>query len=817
MHIAFLNPQGNFNPQDSYWTEHPDFGGQLVYVKQVALALDDLGHNVDILTRQIVDPEWPEFSEPFDSYPGSPRVRIIRLPAGPQRFLRKELLWPHLVRDWIPNIIDFYDREGSLPDALTTHYGDGGLCGVLLEEKLGIPFTFTAHSLGAQKMDKLEVGEDNLQSMDDHYHFGRRLMAERLSMNRSFVNITSTQQERYNQYSHNAYRGAVDWTDDGRFAIVPPGVNLEIFDKEARFEEEERVIEHIEDMLARDLGPERMDYPCILAASRLDPKKNHLGLVKAFASSPELRERANLVLITGNIPNPLNEYRGAGETEREVLDELMAVIDNQDMSGQVSMFAIQGQQELGAAYRYFAGKRSIFALTALYEPFGLAPLEAMAAGMPAVVTKFGGPSESLLEGDREFGVLVDPTEPQEVSAAFYNLVADPDRWQEMAQAGYSRVRDRYIWQRTAEGYVEVIRRALSTQTSSIAQEHHLPIHPYFKEPMQENDISTNELAELYLDYEVLAVGETLVDFISNRQATSLRTADEFTRYLGGQPTNVAVYAAKLGVRSAVLSVVSEDRFGEFLEEELRYHGVDTRHLLKSDQLPTTSVFLTRTTGEPDFQVNRGADTLLTIQETSEELIQHSKVVHTSCFALSREPTRSAVRRALRLAKRHDKIVSLDPNYNPRIWPDKIEAWEVLAQIMPYVTLIKPSLKDARYLFDPNLEEEELEDACLERFHDLGAEVVIFTRSGGKVTVSNGNERQHIGPLPMVEVNSVIGGSDAFWGGLLVAHLDGKSWPEAVSFAHQIAAHKLANVGHVQENINRQEIYQNLKSEMENTQ
>ena len=39
VHIAFLNPQGNFDPKDSYWTEHPDFGGQLVYVKEVAIAM----------------------------------------------------------------------------------------------------------------------------------------------------------------------------------------------------------------------------------------------------------------------------------------------------------------------------------------------------------------------------------------------------------------------------------------------------------------------------------------------------------------------------------------------------------------------------------------------------------------------------------------------------------------------------------------------------------------------------------------------------------------------------------------------------------
>jgi len=59
MFIAFLNPQGNFDPHDSYWTQHPDFGGQLVYVKEVALALARRGHRVDVVTRQIADPGWP--------------------------------------------------------------------------------------------------------------------------------------------------------------------------------------------------------------------------------------------------------------------------------------------------------------------------------------------------------------------------------------------------------------------------------------------------------------------------------------------------------------------------------------------------------------------------------------------------------------------------------------------------------------------------------------------------------------------------------------------------------------------------------------
>ena len=56
MHILFFNPQGNFNEGDAHMTEHPDFGGQLIYVKEVAMAMVNAGHRVDIVTRRIIDP-----------------------------------------------------------------------------------------------------------------------------------------------------------------------------------------------------------------------------------------------------------------------------------------------------------------------------------------------------------------------------------------------------------------------------------------------------------------------------------------------------------------------------------------------------------------------------------------------------------------------------------------------------------------------------------------------------------------------------------------------------------------------------------------
>lgn len=499
MHIGFLNPQGNFDSGDSHLTRHPDFGGQLIYVKQVALAMAKQGHKVDILTRQIVDPEWSEFAEQFDAYPGVDNVRIIRLPAGPQEFLRKELLWSHLVSDWVPNILKFYQEEGGLPDTMTAHYADGGLSGVLIENKTGVPFTFTAHSLGAQKMDKLEVNPENLAEIDQHYHFKYRILAERLSMNRSAINITSTRQERFEQYSHPAYHGAVDVKDDKRFAVIPPGVDSLLFGADARSPNEEDSYKLVQERLVRDISESRRDLPAIIASSRLSPKKNILALVQAFAHSQTLQEKANLVLVTGALDDPLHEQADDEVSEQKVLAPIRAVVQENNLWGKISAFGVSGQAILAAIYRYMVKRRSVFALTALYEPFGLAPLEAAAAGLPVVATKNGGPSESLRKGDEEYGVLVDPEDPTDIARGLERLLCNEKEWEHFAQAGQQRVLKFYTWEATAENYLKQIEQMVSSPKANRPAEL-LPIHSYFLN----TDVSLEELSQIYFDSKVLS-------------------------------------------------------------------------------------------------------------------------------------------------------------------------------------------------------------------------------------------------------------------------------------------------------------------------
>ncbi len=494
MKIAFLNPQGNFDPQDSYWTQHPDFGGQLVYVKEVAVALAALGHQADILTRQIIDPDWPEFEAPLDGYPGVENVRIVRLPCGPRHFLPKEALWPHLGTEWLPRILDFYRRQGGLPDAFTAHYADGGLAGALLKKETGIPFTFTSHSLGAQKMEKLGVSRASLTGKHADFYFPRRIFAERVSMNHAGCVVTSTAQERLEQYAHRAYRNAIDPGDDARFAVIPPGVNRRIFSPSPG-QEDEAVRRRIEAALARDVAEGRRRLPLVVASSRLDEKKNHVGLLKAFCASRDLRERANLAIVVRGLEDPLHHYATLNPAEKTIMNEVTALMTAHGLWGQVTAFPLNSQQELAAAYRCLAQRHSVFALTALYEPFGLAPLEAMSCGLPAVVTQNGGPAESMRQGEQEFGVLIDPADPEDVARGLLRVLGAAESWLHFRQAGVQRVLSRYTWQRSAEGYLAAIEDVLRDP----ARSGDLAIPSYFTCPGPQTDIPLADLAALYFE------------------------------------------------------------------------------------------------------------------------------------------------------------------------------------------------------------------------------------------------------------------------------------------------------------------------------
>jgi fructokinase len=308
------------------------------------------------------------------------------------------------------------------------------------------------------------------------------------------------------------------------------------------------------------------------------------------------------------------------------------------------------------------------------------------------------------------------------------------------------------------------------------------------------------------DLALLAVGETLVDLISVEEVDSLHEACTFRKYQGGSPANIAVNVAKLGGRAAVVSKTGIGAFGQFLKAELRRFGVMTDYLVMDHRVHTTVIFISRTKGTPDFEAFRAGDYKLEPEEVSEEAIGRAQVVHASTYALSREPCRSAVGKAFRLAKEHDKIVSLDPNYSRQIWPNYREARDVLEQMLSYATITKPSLDDASRIFGAGEEPE----AYIQRFHEMGPPIVVLTMGADGILLSEEGETTYI-PARPVEVVDATGAGDAFWAGFLVALLDGNSLERCALFAREIVERKLSTVGPLPDTLDREAIYAQIEA------
>jgi len=318
----------------------------------------------------------------------------------------------------------------------------------------------------------------------------------------------------------------------------------------------------------------------------------------------------------------------------------------------------------------------------------------------------------------------------------------------------------------------------------------------------------NIAQNLNAQFDFFALGEAVIDLISSEMVPHLKEATRFERFTGGQVTNLAMNMARLGNRVALGSCLGDDDFGQLLRQQIAASNVVTNYLQVSSVAPTTLIPVTRTpSGTPEFVVYRGADALLQAEDHLLEAAAHSKILHTSAFALSRDPSRSTILQAMRIARENNHRVSLDPNYHPRIWPDTADFLEILREAFRYVSVTKPSLEDCERLFGEGLKLEQYAT----RFLQWGAEMVIISQgSKGVYLATRAGEKYQIIPHQVAAVD-VTGAGDAFWSGLLTALLDGGSALQAVCTGQIVAEIKICTVGPLSQTLNRVEIYAKAQS------
>jgi len=157
-------------------------------------------------------------------------------------------------------------------------------------------------------------------------------------------------------------------------------------------------------------------------------------------------------------------------------------------------------------------------------------------------------------------------------------------------------------------------------------------------------------------FDFLTIGEAVVDFISSDLVTHLEDANRFDRFVGGQVTNLAMNLARLGHRVALGTCLGDDGFGELIREQITMAGVSSACIQISLKAPTTLIPVTRTkTGTPEFVVFRGADAHLKAVDDLIKAAAQSKILHTSAFGLSRDPTRSTIIKAMQIARENDRF------------------------------------------------------------------------------------------------------------------------------------------------------------------
>jgi fructokinase len=310
---------------------------------------------------------------------------------------------------------------------------------------------------------------------------------------------------------------------------------------------------------------------------------------------------------------------------------------------------------------------------------------------------------------------------------------------------------------------------------------------------------------LEADIDLLAIGEILIDFISTERTESLVGAKAFRRLQGGSPANLAVNVSRLGLRAALAAKAGSGAFGQFLKAEMQRNGVITDYLLLDPAVQTSLVFVTQTSGTPDFEPYRSGDYQLNPEDVSEETIGRTRLLHTTTWPLSRQPSRQTVLRSFKIARQLGKQTSLDPNYSPKVWPDPLEALQTLEEVFAYVTLTKASLDDAGRLFGSG----ETPESYIRRFHALGPETVVFTL--GKQGSLLSHQGKILGHLPArdVQVVDATGAGDSFWAGFLTAYLDGNSLEGCLLFAREVVELKLKTLGPLPADIDRRELYNRL--------
>ncbi len=372
-----------------------DAGGQNVHVAELSAALVRAGHRVVVYTRRDDEKLPARVTMPSG-------VIVEHVDAGPPHAVPKDDLFP-----FMQPFGDYLNRAFAVdpPDVVHAHFWMSGTAALAAAKPLGIPVVETFHALGTEKR--------RMQGSADTSPVER--LAEEIRIMRSAERIVATS-------SSEIFELCRLGADPRRLKIVPCGVDAAAFAQAGP---------------ALEL-PRRRTHR-VVTLSRLVERKGVADVISALCDVPD----AELVVAGG----PAAAYLATDAEAQRLAQHARrcGVADRVTLVGRV------GRRDVPALLR----AADVVACAAWYEPFGIVPLEAMAAGVAVVATAVGGQNDTVI--DRFTGLHVPPRDPRALGAALRELFASPELRARLGSAGRMRAQQRFTWDRIAAETFKVYR------------------------------------------------------------------------------------------------------------------------------------------------------------------------------------------------------------------------------------------------------------------------------------------------------------------------------------------------------------------------
>ncbi|MEV5602831.1 5-dehydro-2-deoxygluconokinase [Streptomyces sp. NPDC052299] len=289
-------------------------------------------------------------------------------------------------------------------------------------------------------------------------------------------------------------------------------------------------------------------------------------------------------------------------------------------------------------------------------------------------------------------------------------------------------------------------------------------------------------------YDVITMGRIGVDLYPLRTGVPLARVDTFGKFLGGSPSNVAVAAARLGRRTAVVTRTGADPFGDYLREQLREFGVDDRWVTPVAAYPTPVTFCE--VFPPDdfplyfYRQPKAPDLEIHTAELDLEAVRAARVFWMTGTGLCAEPSRTATLAALR-ARDRSGITVFDLDWRPVFWPPGAGGPGPSAryrEALAHATVAVGNLDECEIATG-----EREPHAAARALIGAGVELAVVKQGpAGVLAVHRDGTVADVPPLPVDVVNG-LGAGDAFGGALCHGLLSGWDIARTMRYANAAGA------------------------------